>query len=55
MVHLVEFGPAVIFGLFYFIRGDISFSRLRSLTSSEAVEHAVEDEVAVPEPLPERS
>ena len=55
VMHVVDFGPAVIFGLFYFIRGDISFSRLRSLTSSEAVEHAVEDEVVEPEPLPERS
>jgi hypothetical protein len=44
MMHLVDFGPAVFFGLFYFVRGDINLSRLRSLTSPEAVEHAVEDE-----------
>jgi hypothetical protein len=44
MMHLVDFGPAVFFGLFYLIRGDINISRLRSLTSPEAVEHAVEDE-----------
>jgi uncharacterized protein (TIRG00374 family) len=44
VMHLVDFGPAVIFGFLYFIRGDISLSRLRSLTSADAVEHAVEDE-----------
>jgi hypothetical protein len=43
-MHLVDFGPAFLFGLFYLLRGDISLARLRSLTSSEAVEHAVEDE-----------
>ena len=49
VTHLINFGPAVIFGLFYILRGDISLSRLRSLTSSEAVEHAVEDEKVVPD------
>ena len=44
MMHLVDFGPAVFFGFFYLVRGDINISRLRSLTSPEAVEHAVEDE-----------
>jgi hypothetical protein len=44
VMHLVDFGPAVLFGLFYFLRGDINFSRLRSLVTPEAVEHAVEDE-----------
>jgi uncharacterized membrane protein YbhN (UPF0104 family) len=48
-MHLSDFGPALVFGIFYFIRGDISLSRLRSLTSSEAVEHAVEDEAILPE------
>jgi glycosyltransferase 2 family protein len=33
VLHLVDFGPAVIFGLFYFIRGDLSISRLRTLIS----------------------
>jgi uncharacterized membrane protein YbhN (UPF0104 family) len=49
VMHLINFGPAVIFALFYILRGDISLSRLRLLTSSEAVEHAVEDEKAVPD------
>lgn len=39
-MHLVYFAPAVIFGLYYFFRGDISVARLRSLLSSE---HAVEE------------
>ena len=49
VMHLIDFGPSVIFGTFYLLRGDISLSRLRSLTSSEAVEHAVEDEKVVPD------
>jgi uncharacterized protein (TIRG00374 family) len=49
VMHLIDFGPSVIFGLFYILRGDINLSRLRSLTSSEAVEHAVEDEEVVPD------
>ena len=44
VMHLVDFGPAVVFGFFYFIRGDINLSRLRSSASPEAVEHAVKDE-----------
>lgn len=49
VMHVIDFGPAVIFGFFYFVRGDINFARLRSLTSPEAVEHAVEDESITPE------
>jgi hypothetical protein len=44
VLHLVDFGPAALFGLFYFLRGDVNFSRLRKEVSAEAVEHAVEDE-----------
>lgn len=44
VLHLVDFGPAALFGLFYFLRGDVKFSRLRKKVSAEAVEHAVEDE-----------
>ncbi len=43
-LHLVDFAPAGIFGLFYFLRGEINVAQLRSLISTEAVEHAVEDE-----------
>ncbi len=44
VTHLVVFAPALFFALYYFLRGDINIARLRQLTSSEAVEHAVEDE-----------
>jgi glycosyltransferase 2 family protein len=44
VLHLIDFGPALVFGLVYLLKGDVSLSRLRSMTSSEAVEHAVEDE-----------
>ena len=47
ILHLVDFAPAALFGLFYFLRGDINVARLRSLTSTSAVEHAVEDEKVV--------
>src|SRR6185295_15683390 len=33
VMHLVDFGPAVLFGVFYVIRGDFSISRLRTLIS----------------------
>lgn len=48
LLHLVDFGPAVLFGFFYFIKGDLNWTRLKALTSQEAVEHVVEDEVLVP-------
>ncbi len=44
VIHLVAYAPALFIGLYYFLRGDISIARLRELTSSEAIEHAVEDE-----------
>ena len=44
VLHIVDFGPALIFGIYYIIRGDINLSGLRARTSSESVEHAVEDE-----------
>jgi uncharacterized protein (TIRG00374 family) len=51
VLHVIDFGPAVLFGFFYVIRGDLSLSRLRSLASPEAVEHAVEDETLVPDDI----
>lgn len=41
VMHLVYFAPAVFFGLYYFIHGDISIERLKSLLSSES---AAEDQ-----------
>jgi uncharacterized protein (TIRG00374 family) len=51
VIHLVDFAPAVLFGLYYLLRGDISIKRLRELTRPEAVEHAVEDEPVGPEKI----
>jgi uncharacterized protein (TIRG00374 family) len=48
VLHLVDFGPAALFGLFYFLRGDINLSSLRNLAKTEAIEHAVEDEKIAP-------
>ena len=39
-MHLVYFAPALIFGLYYFLHGDISIKRFRNLMSGE---HAVEE------------
>ena len=39
-MHLVYFAPAVIFGFYYFLRGDISIARFKGLMSGE---HAVEE------------
>ena len=47
VLHLVDFAPAALFGLFYFLRGDINVSRLRAMVTTRAVEHAVEDEKIV--------
>lgn len=44
VIHLVAYAPAIFFGFYYFLRGDINIARLRQLTSSEAIEHAVEEE-----------
>ncbi|HSB27299.1 MAG TPA: lysylphosphatidylglycerol synthase transmembrane domain-containing protein [Pyrinomonadaceae bacterium] len=51
VMGLVDFGPAAVFGLFYFLRGDVSLSRLRALASPEAVEHSVEDEALAPDQI----
>lgn len=40
VMHLVYFAPAIIFGLYYFVHGDISVERFKNLLSSE---HAVEE------------
>jgi uncharacterized protein (TIRG00374 family) len=43
-MHLVYFAPALAFGLFYFIHGDISIERFRSLLSSEHAAEEIESE-----------
>jgi len=39
-MHLVYFAPAVFFGIYYFLHGDMSVARFRNLLDSE---HAVEE------------
>jgi uncharacterized protein (TIRG00374 family) len=51
VMHVVDFGPAAVFGFFYVVRGDISLTRLRSMMSPEAIEHAVEDKSNVSDEL----
>jgi glycosyltransferase 2 family protein len=36
VLHLVLFAPAFFFGLYYFLRSDVSLARLRSLAAAEA-------------------
>ena len=35
VLHLVDFGPALLFGLFYLMRGDLSLGKLRTMISPE--------------------
>jgi glycosyltransferase 2 family protein len=43
-MNLVYFAPAIVFGLYYFIHGDISIERFRSLLSSEAAVEEIESD-----------
>lgn len=43
-MHLIYFAPAVFFGLYYFIHGDISIERFRSLLSSENAEREIKSD-----------
>jgi uncharacterized protein (TIRG00374 family) len=38
VLHLVLFAPAFFFGLYYFLRSDVSLARLRSLAATETAE-----------------
>jgi len=49
IMHLTYFGPALIFGLYYFLRGDINFAHLKHVLSAPDVEHAVEEETQDPD------
>lgn len=44
VLHLVVFAPALLFGLYYFLRSDVSLERLRNLAASEAREDTQHDE-----------
>lgn len=43
-MHLVYFAPAIFFGLYYFLRGDISVSGFRHLLTSENAVEEIESE-----------
>ncbi len=47
VMHLVYFAPAIIFGLYYFLHGDISFSKFKSLLDSETAAEEIEHEKEV--------
>jgi uncharacterized membrane protein YbhN (UPF0104 family) len=44
IMHLVYFAPAVIFGIYYFMHGDISVERFRSLLSGENAVEEIESD-----------
>jgi uncharacterized protein (TIRG00374 family) len=44
IMHLIYFAPAVAFGLYYFLHGDISVARFRSLMSAENAEREIESD-----------
>ena len=37
VLHLVDFAPALLFGLFYVIRGDLTWAKLRAMISPDQV------------------
>lgn len=43
VLHLVDFGPAVLFGLFYVIRGDLSLAKLRAMISPQPTEDLIDE------------
>ncbi len=44
LMHLIYFAPAIVFGLYYFFHGDISFQRFRNLLSGEQAVEEIESE-----------
>jgi len=43
VLHLVDFGPALLFGLFYVIRGDLSLAKLRAMISPQPTEDLIDE------------
>lgn len=43
LVHLVDFGPALAFALYYLVRGDVTLLRLRRIRTTESSAVAVEE------------
>jgi uncharacterized protein (TIRG00374 family) len=54
VLHLVDFAPGALFGLFYFLRGEINVTRLRSLISASSSEKAIVDGQPAPSAQGER-
>lgn len=44
MAHLIYFVPALVFGIYYLMHGDISVEKFRSLLSSENAEREIESD-----------
>lgn len=44
VMHLVYFAPAIIFGVYYFIHGDITIEKFKNLLSSERAAEEIESE-----------
>jgi uncharacterized protein (TIRG00374 family) len=44
VMNIVLWTPALVFGLYYFLRGEIQIESLQQLATTESVEHAVEDD-----------
>jgi len=49
-MHLVYFAPAIVFGLYYFVHGDISIERFRILLSSDKAVEEIESDAPGMEP-----
>lgn len=45
VMHLVYFAPAIIFGLYYMLRGDISIAGFRSLLTSDNAVEEIEESI----------
>jgi len=43
-MHLVYLAPAIVFGLYYFVHGDISIERFRSLLSGDRAVEEIESD-----------
>ena len=46
VLHVVAFGPALLFGIFYFVKGDMNISRMKSLLRNEPAATAMDNSPA---------
>lgn len=44
IMHLIYFAPALFFGVYYLIRGDVSITRIRSLVIADKTAHSSQNE-----------